>query len=144
MKGIVLSILLLLAVAFILFTNKPTAKNPSLSPTESRVIEADIQQDVLGGESMDSSLSTTETEAAQVNAEAQLIIGELKTKAKQNWPDDYTTQEYWINQQLEDYNYMLGIEENSIKRKAQHSWPLDYSTQKYWYNEQIAAKERLK
>jgi len=80
----------------------------------------------------------------QVKAEKQQIIEKLKARAKRDWPNDYTTQEYWINEQTEAYEYMLTIENNSIKKQAQRDWPLDFSTQKYWYNEQIEARERLK
>lgn len=77
--------------------------------------------------------------------EEQNIIKKLKRKASNNWPDDYTTQEYWINEQIEAYHYMLTIPNNDrIKKKAQNNWPLDFSTQQYWYNEQIEAKERLR
>lgn len=77
--------------------------------------------------------------------EEQNIIEKLKRKASNNWPDDYTTQEYWINEQIEAYHYMLTIPNNDrIKKKAQNNWPLDFSTQQYWYNEQVEAKERLR
>lgn len=73
------------------------------------------------------------------------IIKKLKRKASNNWPDDYTTQEYWINEQIEAYHYMLTIpNDDRIKKKAQNNWPLDFLTQKFWYNEQLEAKERLK
>lgn len=76
--------------------------------------------------------------------EEESIITKLKAKAKRDWPEDYTTQEYWINEEIEAYHYMLRIPNNNkIKKKAQRDWPLDFSTQKYWYNEQIEAKERL-
>jgi hypothetical protein len=83
-------------------------------------------------------------EQEKVNSEKEVILEKLKAKAKNDWPDDYTTQEFWVNQQIEDYEYMLTIEDNSIKLKAQKDWPLDFSTQKYWYNEQIEAQERIK
>jgi hypothetical protein len=83
-------------------------------------------------------------ELEKVNSEKEAILEKLKEKAKSDWPDDYTTQEFWVNQQIEDYEYMLAIEDNSIKLKAQKDWPLDFSTQKYWYNEQIEAQERMK
>ncbi|KOS08151.1 hypothetical protein AM493_01195 [Flavobacterium akiainvivens] len=67
----------------------------------------------------------------------------LKERAKRDWPDDYVTQEFWVNEQLDAYDYMLKIEENSIKKKAQQDWPLDFVTQKFWYNEQIEAKNRI-
>ncbi len=73
------------------------------------------------------------------------IIEILKDKAKRDWPEDYTTQEFWIKEQITDYHYMQTIpNDDKIKKKAQRDWPLDFSTQKYWYNEQILARDRLK
>jgi hypothetical protein len=71
------------------------------------------------------------------------VMAKLKAIAAKNWPDDFSTQEYWINEEIEAYKEMKQIPDNSIKRKAQRNWPYDFSTQKYWYNEQIEAKERL-
>lgn len=71
------------------------------------------------------------------------VITKLKEKAKKDWPNDYSTQEYWINEEIEAYDYMETIEDNSIKRQAQRDWPLDFSTQKYWYEEQIEAQNRI-
>lgn len=77
--------------------------------------------------------------------EEERIITKLKAKAKRDWPDDYSVQEYWVNEQIEAYHYMLTIPDNDrIKKKAQRDWPLDFSVQKYWYSEQLEAKERLK
>jgi hypothetical protein len=76
--------------------------------------------------------------------EEKSIFAKLKARAKRDWPNDYTTQEYWINEQKEAYKYMKSIPNDDIKRKAQRDWPIDFTTQKYWYNEQIEAKERLK
>lgn len=76
-------------------------------------------------------------------SEKDIIKEKLKVKAQRDWPNDYTTQEYWVNEQLDAYDYMLGIENNSIKKQAQRDWPLDFTTQKYWYNEQIEALERM-
>lgn len=76
--------------------------------------------------------------------EEDAIKEKLKAKAKRDWPDDFTTQEFWVNEEIEAYKYMKTIPEGSIKKKAQHDWPLDFSTQKFWYNEQIEAKERMK
>jgi len=80
----------------------------------------------------------------KVNTEKQAIIEKLKARAQRDWPNDYMTQEFWVNEQIEAYEYMLTIEDNSIKKQAQHDWPLDFITQKFWYNEQIEAKERMK
>lgn len=79
-----------------------------------------------------------------VNSDEKEIIIKLKEKAAKSWPNDYTTQEYWINEEIEAYRYMLTIPGDDIKKQAENSWPLDYTTQKYWYNEQIEARERLK
>lgn len=84
------------------------------------------------------------TQAEKANAEKQAIIEKLKARAKRDWPNDYMTQEFWVNEQIEAYEYMLTIENNSIKKQAQRDWPLDFTTQKFWYNEQIEAKERMK
>jgi hypothetical protein len=93
-------------------------------------------------------VDTNTTVAAQVNddpekVEEKRVAEKLKAKAARDWPDDYTTQEYWINQELEDYQYMRTISDGPIKRQANRHWPYDYTTQKYWYDEQIAARQRL-
>ena len=80
----------------------------------------------------------------KIKTQKKQIIAKLKKRAKRDWPNDYTTQEFWINEQIEAYEYMLTIENNSIKKQAQRDWPLDFLTQKFWYNEQIEARERLK
>ena len=77
------------------------------------------------------------------HSDVDRIKEKLKDRAARDWPNDYTTQEYWIDQELEDYSYMTTIPDGPIKREAEQNWPNDYSTQKYWYNEQIAARERL-
>ena len=87
--------------------------------------------------------SESEVQQQQLDNEKSEVIAKLKAKAARDWPDDYSTQEFWVNQEIEDYEYMKGIEDNSIKRKAQHDWPLDFTTQKFWYNEQIDARERM-
>jgi hypothetical protein len=79
----------------------------------------------------------------QSDPQKEVIIEKLKEKARRDWPNDYTTQEYWINEQVEAYEYMKTIQDNSIKRQAEKDWPLDFSTQKFWYEEQVEAKERL-
>lgn len=76
-------------------------------------------------------------------SEKDIVKEKLKERAERDWPNDYTTQEFWMNEQLDAYDYMLGIEENSIKKQAQRDWPLDFVTQKFWYDEQIEAKERM-
>ena len=89
--------------------------------------------------------SNKKTEVASITTQQdQIVIEKLKLRAKRDWPNDYTTQEFWVNQQIEDYEYMKSIPQDPIKKKAQKDWPFDFTTQKYWYNEQIEAKERIK
>jgi hypothetical protein len=84
-----------------------------------------------------------ETQIKEVDEESK-IFSILKEKAKNDWPDDYITQEFWLNKQKEDYWYMKLLPDNNIKRRAQRDWPFDFTTQKYWYDKQMEAKERLK
>lgn len=96
--------------------------------------------------------SSNETETGAVanveqdkaDKEKAAIIEKLKAKAKRDWPNDFTTQEFWVNQQIDAYDYMLNVENNPIKAKAQKDWPLDFTTQQFWYNEQLDAHERMK
>ncbi|QPH39784.1 hypothetical protein [Pedobacter endophyticus] len=93
--------------------------------------------------------NTTQTETVadgeqdKADTKKEAIIEKLKAKAKRDWPNDFTTQEFWVNEQIDAYEYMLTIENNSIKAKAQQDWPLDFTTQKFWYNEQIEAQTRM-
>lgn len=73
----------------------------------------------------------------------EATIIKLKEKAKKDWPNDYTTQEFWVNEQIEAYDYMETVDDNPIKKQAQKDWPLDFSTQKFWYEEQLEAKSRI-
>lgn len=122
-------------IIIIIISNLGNKKQITSTNLESQKIESTHQ-------SNDEIIINKEEE--KVNSEKEAIVEKLKAKAKTDWPDDYTTQEFWVNQQIEDYEYMLTIEDNSIKLKAQKDWPLDFSTQKYWYNEQIEAQERMK
>lgn len=71
------------------------------------------------------------------------IFEKLKEKAQRDWPNDYSTQEYWLNEQKAAYDFMIKVPNNGIKKKAQRDWPLDFVTQKFWYIEQVEAKERI-
>lgn len=87
--------------------------------------------------------SKPEPVVSKVDDQESIIKAKLKKVAARDWPNDYTTQEYWVDQQLEDYRYMITIADDDIKRQAQRDWPLDFTTQKFWYNQQIEAKERM-
>ncbi|WP_394775437.1 hypothetical protein [Flavobacterium sp.] len=126
-KGWKISIIIISLIVFTNFNNKkPTQPTPNENTST-----VPIQPE----------MATEEQEKSPTQKEA--IITKLKEKAKRDWPNDYTTQEFWVNQQIDDYEYMLSIENNSIKAKAEKDWPLDFSTQKFWYNEQIDAQERM-
>lgn len=100
--------------------------------------KAEIDQ-VISGETHYTSYEPVK----RLDDEKDIIEEKLKQRAARDWPDDYITQEFWIDEQLDAYEYMLTIDDNSIKEKAQRDWPLDFVTQKFWYNEQVEAKERI-
>lgn len=108
--------------------------------TSSSINENQISKEA---EQINTKPSVADIEMEKAEAEKDAIIEKLKAKAKRDWANDFTTQEFWVNQQIDDYEYMLTIENNSLKAKAQKDWPLDFSTQKFWYNEQIEARERI-
>jgi hypothetical protein len=102
--------------------------------------QPEVEQNNSVSDSIAQVRESIRTKDAQEEAE---IVQKLKAKAKRDWPNDYSTQEFWINEEIEAYRYMKTIPNDAIKRQAQRDWPLDFSTQKFWYNEQIEAKERL-
>jgi len=104
--------------------------------TEQEFYEETVQQPVITPEEQ-----LALDEAFENRSET---IRKLKERATRDWPNDYTTQEYWVNAEIEAYDYMLTIPDDEIKRSAQRDWPLDFTTQKYWYYEQVEAKERMK
>lgn len=142
-KGWKITITGIIALIIISNLNKknttPVASTESqITSTESENINQTEQENTTENEII------TTSEPNKNEAEREAIIEKLKAKAKRDWPNDFTTQEFWLNEQIESYEYMLSIENNSIKAKAQQDWPLDFSTQKFWYNEQIEAQERMK
>lgn len=123
-------------------TSSNSSNSSSYSETENNNPKIELTQ--IQKDSIAEIRKKEEQQKAKIKSEKEQIVVKLKKRAKRDWPNDYTTQEYWINEQIEAYEYMLTIENNSIKKQAQRDWPLDFTTQKYWYNEQIEARERLK
>jgi len=126
-------------IAFIVIVNlgdKKTDTTPTSISTES--------QNSTPTEQVTTQPTEADIQAEKANSAKQEVVEKLKARAKRDWPNDYTTQEFWVNAQTEAYEYMLTIENNSIKKQAQRDWPLDFTTQKFWYNQQIEAKERMK
>lgn len=137
-KGWKIAITVIIALIVVANIGDNNKSNSTTTPSNSTDTSKDTSSSSNGSPTPQ---TTTEDKSQQ---EVDAIREKLKAKAKRDWPNDYTTQEYWVNEQIEAFEFMKTIPDGSIKRKAQHDWPLDFSTQKYWYNEQIEAKERLK
>lgn len=39
-----------------------------------------------------------------IDAAKEEITQKFKAKARKDWPDDYTTQEFWVNEQINAYH----------------------------------------
>jgi hypothetical protein len=140
------SLTLLFFILFGMAKNTQKVEQPQFEKTNSETKkEPSYQQPYVEKPNplIDSLNSVREALEQKRADEDATVIQKLKAIAKRDWPNDYSTQEYWINQEIEDYRYMQTIPNDAIKRQAQRDWPFDFTTQKYWYNEQIAAKERL-
>jgi|GEM_PF-1148037 len=131
-------IIVTVIISLIVLTNLGSKDKTSTSSKEIPIAIETEQQNTI------ETTPVTNVEQDKADAEKEAVIQKLKAKAKEDWPDDFTTQEFWLNEQVDAYEYMLTIDNNSIKAKAQRDWPLDFSTQKFWYNEQIEAQERMK
>jgi hypothetical protein len=120
-----------------------------LAPTgKENAIGTTVNSQSIAADTPEAKMDTNTTVPVEVvedpaKIEEDRVMMKLKSKAERDWPNDYTTQEYWINQELEDYKYMLTISDGPIKRQAERDWPYDYTTQKFWYDEQVEARERL-
>jgi hypothetical protein len=136
LSSVIYGVLLALFIYFIAPTDKEKAIG---TPVISQSIAADTLETKID---TNTTVPIRVVEDPAKTAEDR-ILKKLKSKAERDWPNDYTTQEYWINQELEDYKYMRTISDGPIKRQAERDWPYDYSTQKYWYDEQVEARERL-
>lgn len=75
----------------------------------------------------------------------------IKEQSKIEWPDDYSMQEYYINDQLQALTAIKKLQ-NDVKndpkkerilQKAIREWPKDYTMQLYRANEEIEAYQRL-
>lgn len=84
----------------------------------------------------DTSIISGEISGVEMSPEKTEVRKKLKDQAERDWPNNHTTQEYWVKEQLEAYDYMLTVPSDAFKQKAQKDWPLDYVTQKYWYDQQ--------
>lgn len=87
--------------------------------------------------------SPTVKSTPQLSNDDAKILEKIKTKAQKQFPDDYSTQKYEIESQMEAYNYMKTVPSSKLKSKAEKEFPLDFSTQKYEYDSQMKAKQEL-
>jgi hypothetical protein len=77
---------------------------------------------------------------------------ELKRTSIEEWPDDYSMQEYHVNEQIEAHlnlgemaKEIANIPEKiRVMQKAIKEWPKDYSMQLYKAKEQLEALNRLR
>lgn len=72
-------------------------------------------------------------------------MNKVKEKAKKDFQDDYSTQNYVANKQSKAFDYLNNIEiksqeELNIINKALRDFPDDFSTAKYVYERQMKAK----
>jgi len=84
-----------------------------------------------------------QSEVVKIDSNRIEVELQLKQKARKDWPNDFITQEYWVSQQLEDYEFMRSIPNDALKAEVERNFPLDYTTQKYWYGEQSRARNRM-
>jgi hypothetical protein len=71
------------------------------------------------------------------------IYNKLAERVRRDYPDDYSTQRFVYNQQVEAYRYMQTVPASSLKSKVERDFLYDYTTQKFVYHQQTDAKEYM-
>ncbi|MES9672810.1 hypothetical protein ABWK23_21105, partial [Bacillus pseudomycoides] len=74
-------------------------------------------------------------------------MNKVKEKAKQDFPDDYMTQNFVAGEQSKAFDFLNGVEiksqeELNVMKKALGDFPNDFMTAKFVYEEQIKAKSK--
>jgi len=129
--------------AFLKSTKEYLHKNPNLFKSTS-IIETQEHNKIAKKEI----LEILENADISVSEEEKKTI---KSKSKIEWPDDYSMQEYYINEQIQALENIKVLKENvknhaeksRIIDKAIREWPQDYTMQIYKANEEIEAYLRL-
>lgn len=72
-------------------------------------------------------------------------MNKVKEKAKQDFPDDYMTQNFVADEQSKAFDFLHGVEiqsqeELNVMKKALGDFPNDFTTAKFVYEEQMKAK----
>ena len=129
--------------AFLKSTKDYLQKNPNLfNPTsatenkeQNKVIREEIKE-IL--DSADISISEDEKKI-------------IKTRSKTEWANDYSMQEYYINEQIQALEKIKklkndvknNLDKSRIVERAINEWPKDYTMQIYKAEQEIAAYSRL-
>ncbi|KFM95652.1 hypothetical protein DJ93_5443 [Bacillus clarus] len=71
----------------------------------------------------------------------------MKEKAKQDFKDDYMTQNFVVDEQSKAFDFLNGIEiksqeELNVIKNALKDFPNDFMTVKFVYEEQMKAKNK--
>ncbi|MDA1549594.1 hypothetical protein JOY40_01290 [Bacillus tropicus] len=74
-------------------------------------------------------------------------MNKVKEKAKQDFQDDYMTQNFVADEQSKAFDFLNGVEiksqeELNVMKKALGDFPNDFMTAKFVYEEQIKAKNK--
>ncbi len=79
------------------------------------------------------------------------VLQQIKADATRDYPNDFSTQKYVIDEQVKAYNQLEKFSDpevpkevlESIMHEASHDYPYDFSTQLYVINEQISSWKAL-
>ncbi|WP_367888070.1 hypothetical protein [Bacillus wiedmannii] len=74
-------------------------------------------------------------------------MNKVKEKAKQDFQDDYMTQNFVVDEQSKAFDFLNGVEiksqeELNVMKKALGDFPNDFMTAKFVYEEQMKAKNK--
>ncbi|WP_243526209.1 hypothetical protein [Bacillus pseudomycoides] len=74
-------------------------------------------------------------------------MNKVKEKAKQDFPNDYMTQNFVADEQSKAFDFLHGVEiksqeELNVMKKALGDFPNDFMTAKFVYEEQMKAKSK--
>ncbi|EEL47907.1 hypothetical protein [Bacillus cereus] len=74
-------------------------------------------------------------------------MNKVKEKAKQDFPNDYMTQNFVADEQSKAFDFLNGVEiksqeELNVMKKAIGDFPNDFMTAKFVYEEQMKAKSK--
>ncbi|WP_242142040.1 MULTISPECIES: hypothetical protein [unclassified Bacillus cereus group] len=81
------------------------------------------------------------------NIDKTEAMNKVKEKAKQDFPDDYMTQNFVLDEQSKAFDVLNGVEiksqeELNVMKKALGDFPNDFMTAKFVYEEQMKAKSK--